>query len=295
LIFSPHGDSAGIAYQLKQEGNDVWMYISESNAKPTLDGIVPHVETLSDGLAKKPDVVFFDMVGYGEIADRVKRLGFNVIGSGAMFQGKPFQDAIELERDFGNQIMKTAGISIPETMNFKGSQIDKALEYVEKNKKRYVAKPHGNKNPYMTHVADDEQGMATHLKYLQAHKLVKPGEEFLLQEFVDGIELSTEMWFAKGKPVYPASGTMETKKFLVGDLGPNTGCQTSLVWWYDKREPRIIQLTLKKIFILLEKMEFTGRTSQVHPTGKLRGRGGQQSGERCRIEFDAVNSHNSAS
>jgi len=258
LFFSKHGDSAGVAHRVQQEGNDVWLYIPESWAKPTLEGIVPQVKSVSEGLSKKPDVVFFDMVGSGPIATRIQRLGYNVIGSGATFKGRPFQDDMELDRDFGMDLMEAAGIAVPKTEEFKGSEIDKAIAYAKASKMRLVAKPNGNKNAYMTHVAENEEDMTGHLQYMKENKLVTAGEDFILQEFVDGVEISTEMWFTKGKPIFPSNGTMETKKFLVGDLGPNTGCQTSLVWFYEKKEPKIVQQTLKKMFTILEKLEYTG-------------------------------------
>lgn len=258
LFFSPHGDAAGLAHRIQEEGNACWLYVPEAQARETLAGIVPHVKTLGEGLAHQPDVVFFDMVGYGEVGARVRKMGHHVIGSGSLFNGRSFQDSIELDRDFGMSIMKLGEIATPKTTKFKGSEIDKAIDLVTTQKRRYVCKPHGNKNPYLTHVADTKDSMAGHLEYMKAHKLCGPSEEFLLQHFVEGIELSTEMWFSNGKPVFPANGTMETKRLLHGDMGPNTGCQTSTVWCYDKAEPRIVQKTFTKLYVLLEKMEYTG-------------------------------------
>lgn len=258
LFFSPHGDSAGIAHRVQEEGNDVWLYIVDQNAKATLEGIVPQVQSVAAGLAKNPDVVFFDMVGYGDIAVRMQKLGFKVIGSGALFKGEHVQDKIELDRAFGSDVMKSGGILTPETIEFKGSEIQKAIKFIREKNKPYVTKPNDNKTPFTTYVPDSVDDNIEHLQRAEDEGQIRTNEKFILQEMVDGIEISTEMWFTKGKPIYPANGTMETKKFLVGNLGPNTGCSTSLVWFYEKKQPKIVQLTLKKIFTFMEICQYTG-------------------------------------
>jgi phosphoribosylamine--glycine ligase len=82
--------------------------------------------------------------------------------------------------------------------------------------------------------------------------------DFILQDFVKGIELSTEVWFSRGRPVTPSNGTMEAKKFMAGDIGPNTGCMGSVVWPYPVAEPRIVQQTLKKLYAPLAAIEYSG-------------------------------------
>ena len=82
--------------------------------------------------------------------------------------------------------------------------------------------------------------------------------DFILQEFVEGIELSTEVWFSDGSPVFPPNGTMEEKKFMSGNIGPNTGCQGSVVWPYPTSEPKIIQQTIRKLYPALKAMKYSG-------------------------------------
>lgn len=61
-----------------------------------------------------------------------------------------------------------------------------------------------------------------------------------------------------GKPIAYPNSTFETKKLQFGDVGPSTGCQTSVVFPYPVREPRIVQQSLKKIELFLERVRYTG-------------------------------------
>jgi len=46
---------------------------------------------------------------------------------------------------------------------------------------------------------------------------------------VAGVEVSTEVYL-NSTGFYALNGTVETKKFLNNELGPNTGCSGSLCW-----------------------------------------------------------------
>lgn len=258
LIVSLNGASTGLAHRIQEEGNEVFIYFDQPHFRNCLKGIVPQVASLSEGLAKDPDVVFWDMVGKGEAAIRVRKLGYKIVGSGAEYQGKSFQDEIELDRAFGMQIMKAGGITIPPTTEFKGAQIDQAKKFVKESGLRYVLKPDDNKNAETTYVSEGPEDMIAHLEYCKQKKLLSSGDAFILQEFRGGVEISTEVWFSNGKPVLPANGTMETKKFMDNDMGPNTGCSSSTVWFYDRKEPKIVQLTLKRLYPLIERLKYTG-------------------------------------
>lgn len=253
LIYSKEGAGAGIAFKLKQEDAEVYTYFDSKNAKDMLKGIVPSVSSLADGikrLDKNQDVIVFDMVGYGKIAETLKVAGYNVLFA------SNFADRLELDRNHGMTIAKDAGIMVPEYKEFRDSQ--SALSFLKKNDGKWVIKPNLNKPPSFTAVLDGFKQAQAHINWLKANRLYKESESFILQQFIQGIEVSTEMWFQNGEPIYPVNGTIETKKFLAGDLGPSTGCQTSVVWNYKEKEPRIVGQTLKKLFLLFKAAKYTG-------------------------------------
>jgi len=250
LIVSNNGDFAGGALRLQEEGNQVSLFIQGADARDTLDGLVPQVKSLPEGLRKDPDVVLFDMVRNGPLADRIRKTGHLVIGASR------FQDKIELDRMFGMDMAKRQGIKVPDYVKFGRNEWKKAAEFVKENKKRYVLKPLGNANVELTYVGKSPEDMAQFLEW--ASTTGKIQQDFILQEFVGGIELSTEVWFSDGLPVFPPNGTMEEKKFMAGNIGPNTGCQGSIVWPYPVAEPRIVQQTIKKLYPALKAMQYNG-------------------------------------
>lgn len=251
LVHSANGDGIALANRFKKEGAQVWVYIEEKGCRRIGDGLVDKVDSVTRGMAEKPDFVLFDMSGSGELADRLRKAGTKVIGSSAM------ADKMETDRKFGLDLMKNNGIKIPVTAEFK--TIEDALFHVKQNPKAYAIKMSGGDSGCASsYVAKDAADMLDYISYQKEQKLIKPGMEFVLQEVVKGVEISTEVWFSQGTPLLPYNGTFEIKKFMPGDLGPNTGCETSVVFPYLSSSPKIIEKTIKKIFPFMAKEKYTG-------------------------------------
>lgn len=253
LIHSKEGAGAGLAHKIKEEGGDVLIYYEAKNAKNMLSGMVQSVDSFQRGISqldKKTDVILFDMVGQGRMADMLRVAGYNVLF------GSVFADRMELDRKHGISVAESAGIQIPTYKEFRDA--DSATNFIQRNPGKWVIKPNMNKPPSFTAVLDGVKQGESHIRWLHNNGLHKDGEAFILQKFIDGIEVSTEMWFQNGEPIYPCNSTIETKKFLAGDLGPSTGCQTSVVFHYPEKEPRIFGQTFKKILLLFKMSKYTG-------------------------------------
>lgn len=213
-------------------------------------GVVTKVRSMADGLKESPDLVLFDGVGEGALADKLIGLGWNVFGAHKIC------DEIELDRKFGIDFMEKNGIRVPPTMNFTG--VDAAIKHVEKNPKGYVIKMDSEEaTKDSSFVAKDAEKMLNYLNHLKDKKLVKDGESFVLQDFVKGVEVDTEVLFSKGRPVMPYNNDFETKKFLAGDLGPNTGCQTSVLFGHTSGNSMMVEKTISKVFKAMEKAKYT--------------------------------------
>ena len=239
-LISRHCDGIGLLYRLWKEGHDVSFWVQEKKAKPTYKGILPQVKSYSSDL-KKSDIVFFDMVGLGAIADQLKKSGTAVYGGGRI------NDKLELDRLYGIQTAEAAKIKVPEYKVFSSGRI--AIDFIKKNIESWVFKPLNNKSPMLTYVADDPEDMIEMIKYL------KPKDKFILQRKIKGTEISTEAWYANGKLVPNSiSSTIETKKFMDGDKGPNTGCMSSVVWFGSK----IYRQTLEKLEKFLKRKRYSG-------------------------------------
>jgi phosphoribosylamine-glycine ligase len=124
------------------------------------------------------------------------------------------------------QLLESRGVSTPPTHLF--NSFDKAKQFIKDHKGSLVFKPCGELPPDTTYVSmsPDNEDMLYHLDKLE--KLSK-GSEFILQEKVSGIEVSTECLYYRGKPILPCNSTFEEKKMLNGNLGPSVGCAGSVV------------------------------------------------------------------
>lgn len=242
-LISRRADGIGLLYRLWQEGHDVSFWVQEKRAKPTYKGILPQVQSYASDL-KKSDIVFFDIVGLGFVADRLKKSGLAVYGGGR------FNDRLELDRVFGIKTAQAARIKVPQYETFNSK--DAAIDFIKKNKKPWVFKPLNNKSPMLTYVSEDKDDMIDMLNYL------KPKTKFILQEKIEGTEISTEAWYVNGELIPNSiNSTIETKRFMDGDKGPNTGCMSSVVWFY-KGKPKIYFQTLAKLEKFLKRKRYSG-------------------------------------
>jgi phosphoribosylamine--glycine ligase len=252
LVHNKNSDSAGLALRFVKEKHKVLWYTELPFYRNALRNMgVEHVDSMTAGVKEKPDFVLFDREGNGDLADRLKKAGLNVCCANAM------ADKMELDRKFGLDLMKDNGIKIPKTEHF--SNLQEAVAYVKKNPNAYAIKVDGNVGANSSYVSKDDKDMLDYLAYQDEQGKIKKGSKFVLQEVVKGVEISTEVWFANGKPIQPYNSTFETKKFMPGDLGPNTGCETSAMFPYvGSGVPRMVQKTIAKIFPFMEKQKWSG-------------------------------------
>ena len=251
LIHSKNSDSGGLALRFLKEGHKVFMFTELPFYRNALRNMgIIQVNSMAEGVKDKPDFVMFDREGNGDLADRLKKAGLAVCCASAM------ADKMELDRKFGLDLMEKNGIKIPKTENF--NRMEDAVAYIKKNPNCYAIKVDGNVGASSSYVSCDDKDMLDYLAYQEEVGKIKKGSKFVLQEVVKGVEISTEVWFSHGRPVQPFNGTFETKKFMPGDLGPNTGCETSAVFSYRTSTPKMVQKTIAKIFPFMEKEKWTG-------------------------------------
>lgn len=247
-LISKNGDALALLYRISEEGNFVDFWIKERKAKPSYKGILPNVEHWSNGLTRDT-IILFDMVGLGSIADKLKKTGFKVYG------GSSLNDKLELDRPFGIKIAEMGGIKVPKFEKFRSFQ--RAVSFLEKSKEPWVFKPQDNKSPAFTYVSTDTEDMKEMLDYFKG--IWKGKVDFILQEKIEGVEVSTEGFYIDGKLVpNTLNSTIEQKRFMNGDLGPNTGCMSSVVRFWKNPSPKIYRLTLQKIEPFLRRFKYTG-------------------------------------
>lgn len=246
LLISGGGDGLGLALRLKDEGNDVAVWIRERRSKQNYDGLLRKLDRWEDFL-DRDTIVLFDSNGGGRTADRLRARGHFV------FPGGTFADQLELDRQVAFELMQQVGIRVPSYKAF--SSWDKARGYVKEKGERLCFKPSGESvNQVSSYLAYDTDDMLEYLDLAQEKHKGRP--EFLLQDFVKGVEVSSEGWFNGERFMRPFNHTIERKALMNDNIGPSTRCAGNIVWTCD--EDPIITEGILKMEALLREREFLG-------------------------------------
>lgn len=248
LFISKNGDGIPIAIRLANEGHVVRVYIHDQKAQTSLEGFKNPIRISSyKKFIDSSDLIIFDMVKLGRIAEEIKSKNDNVLGGGT------FNDKLELDREYGFEVVsKLTNLIIPEYERINSAS--DAIKYIRSTKHPCVIKPLGNKPTSLTLVSKDDSN-----EYLLS-MISKHGDSIfpaVIQKRIDGIEISTEGWFNGSQFVYPFNHTMEKKRFMTGNLGPNTGCMGNIVWLTDGSD-KIVQDGLLPLTPLLQRIGYIG-------------------------------------
>lgn len=229
-LSSASGAGAWFASVLRLDGHKVDYYLSKEQYAQVMEGIAPPVivkahdnrysiQNVGFPDYAKYDVSVFDMTG------RERQSNFSMgqtptIGDGVL------NCLLEEDRHFGIQTCEDAGIDVPPYEVF--SDVSAAKSYIKANNKRYVYKPDAQNDPdtATTYVSRSPEDMLDNIDRLFQ---VTKGVAFILQEYKKGIEISCEGWF-NGSDFYCLNATLEEKKFMNDNIGPNTGCAGNLVF-----------------------------------------------------------------
>jgi phosphoribosylamine-glycine ligase len=219
-LMSYAADGAWFGALLAREGHDVHYNLVEERFAPVLQGIAPTPTIIGKGEVYSPasyDLIVFDLTGLGDSADYAREMA-PTIGDSSL------ADKLEHDRLFGLEYMQECGINVPPYEHF--TDPSDGIKFVRKTKKRYVFKPCGLNDCSTTYVSKSPEDMERYMDLLFRKIRVK---EYVLQEFVEGTELSTEVWI-NSEGYYVPNHTLETKKLMAGDVGPATGCSGNVVW-----------------------------------------------------------------
>ena len=242
--------SIDLAYKLTLEENEVRFYIQSQTEKDVGDGFVQKVSSWEDHV-DWADVIVFDDIGFGKIADKLRSEGKSVIG------GSTYTDKLENEREFGQQEMAKSGVSVLPSWNF--SNFDEAIEFVKGNPGRYVIKPSGKaqNEKELLFVGQEEDGndvidVLTHYKKTWSGKI----KIFQIQKFASGVEVGVGAFFNGKEFASPINVNFEHKRLFPGDIGPSTGEMGTSMLWTSKN--KIFELTLEKMRPKLQESGYVG-------------------------------------
>lgn len=245
LILSEGGDGCGLAMRLQSEGHNVRIWIREPEAAHRCEGLI---QTTDDDSVEYGEVVVADCTGFGPILDRMRDAGVPV------FSGSSLHDRLETDREFAKRVMEESGIQTPKSTYLRGPEAwQDAEEYIgESESERLVFKPGGSLSGVLpSFVSHDGEELLRMLDYFK-NKVGSTEPEFEIQEFVDGIAISTEGWFDGVDFLRPFNHTIERKQLMCGDLGPSGGCTGNLVWLIDDEDDPLVQALLRLKPLLAE-------------------------------------------
>ncbi len=240
LMVSAWGTAAPLVRRMHRDGADVLLYIKHSypRAQRMFDGLCPQAKTWAeamDAIRAPGSVVLFDSTGMGPTADHLS-LSYPVWGDSRL------ADAMENDRGEFMRVLSSCGVRIPKTILFHPERGEhtvltsegpfssirghtkEALAIARTLSGHWMVKPYSGSSG-QTYKADTIDALCDHLQDMPK----QPGGNgpFIMQQCIDGVEVSTEAWWHRGN-LYAGTinGTIETKRFFPGDLGPNTGSET---------------------------------------------------------------------
>ncbi|MGE0403970.1 MAG: phosphoribosylglycinamide synthetase C domain-containing protein [Kofleriaceae bacterium] len=251
-------DLGSIYLRLAREGHEVRVHTSDEDAQDVLANLVERVDDVADALswireAGDEHLVLFEDMGWGAQQDELRRDGLHVLGGSAL------GDSLEQDRDFGQRVLRDAGMRTAPTHRFES--FDDGARFLGAHPGRYVLKFNGSDLPSsLSYVGARRDGadvaamLARHARTWERDWSVAPS--FVLMEHVEGIETGFGAFFDGTEFVGPVNLDWEHKRLFPGDLGELTGEMGTVVTY--RGGERLFDATLGRLAPLLREANHVG-------------------------------------
>jgi phosphoribosylamine--glycine ligase len=217
LLFDPHAFLVDFSMRAAAQGHEVrhWMMDRLGGSPNRIgQGLVNRVRGWQSHLKWADLIVLGENTLLLPTFDALRSKGYPVFGPSA--EGANW----ELDRSVGQALLAAAGVKTAESIPF--DSYVKAAGFVQRGARRYVAKPNGDKDRSLSYVSKGAQDMCYMLDLWQRTRPAgKP--DFVLQEFIPGVEFAVGGFFGPGGWCGPFLENFEHKKFMAGDVGQATG------------------------------------------------------------------------
>jgi len=227
-------------------------WIQDKDSSKIGNGLVPKVQSEKEIVDFHPDVVYVYQDPHRVMSLTSKHL----VAFGSSLLASKLEDA----RLYAVSLAESFGLKAPSTFEF--DDVDKAYDFLDskegKTRKGWVFKAEGSTYVGTTHVTESDEHLRSVLDFESHSKNV---ESFVLQERVEGIEISIEGWFDYRLPspwLSPINSTIERKRLMSGNVGPMAGCMGSVVWAWPSTNPKLFRQTLEKMTPHLTKIKYVG-------------------------------------
>jgi len=222
VLLDPSGLALDVALLAHSQGHEVVHFVRDKKDTVFIgENVVKRVRGDLEKHVKDADVVF--LPDNSELMTTFDRLRECTPPSTVWIGPTKEHARWESDRKYGQDLLDRYGIPVAPYKVF--SDYDEAVAYVQKRDTRLVSKPFGSDqdDKSLTYVAKSPEDMIYMLNRWK--KLGKLKQQFMLQDFVKGIEFGAEGWFT-GEDWADSVGfheAFEHKAFLAGDIGPSTG------------------------------------------------------------------------
>jgi phosphoribosylamine--glycine ligase len=256
LGIGDYADLGDLYLDLVTSGHEVRMYVEEPAYHGVFAGMVERVDDWRAELdwirgAGKDGIIVFETARHGELQDRLRNDGFQVIG------GCAWGDRLEGDRAFGQEVMRRIGMRTAPVRHF--TDFMTAMAFIRENPGRYVYKHNGHHLPsthnYVGVLPDGSDVIAL----LHSYRHGWPSgtaPDFILMDHLDGIETGVGAYFDGRSFIGPACLDWEHKRFFPGDLGELTGEMGTVVTYQDSA--RLFAETLAPMAPLLAAAGYCG-------------------------------------
>jgi phosphoribosylamine--glycine ligase len=247
LIIDNQGVALEWAIRCQVAGHAVKHFIPQTEKTKHIGrGFVEIVDDLEKWLLW-PELIFLcDNTKYLRHVERARLAGIKCIA--------PTDDtaAWELDRSRGQEMLRKAGVPVPAYVEFR--DYDKAIAYVKKRMARFVSKPNNDDDKSLSYVSKSPEDMVYMLERWKRSAKLK--SSFLLQEFIDGVEMAVGGWFGPRGWNAGWCENFEFKKLCVGDLGVTTGEQGTVLRFVSTS--KLASKVLQPLTSFLQKSNYVG-------------------------------------
>lgn len=268
LVLGSGGREHAISWKIKQSKLLSKLYIAPGNSGTSQVGINVNInpedfDTLKDFVINQnielvvvgPEVPLVKgIVDYFKTENKLKNV--KIIG--------PSKKAAKLEgsKEFAKNFMQKYKVPTASYKSFSSENIEEAYQFLEELNAPYVLKADGLAAGKGVIIEGDLTKAKTHLKEMLEGKFGEASQKVVIEEFLEGIELSVFV-LTDGKDYVLLPEAKDYKRIGEADTGPNTGGMGAIspVPFADKKfmlsvEEKIVKPTIEGI--KKEKFDFKG-------------------------------------
>ncbi|MDP3829596.1 MAG: phosphoribosylamine--glycine ligase, partial [Polaromonas sp.] len=256
LGIGDYNDLGAMYYGLAQRGHEMRVSVANPSYSDVYGGMLDFTDDWQAELgwlreAGEDGIALFESATQGQTQDTLRRDGFRVVG------GSAFGDRLEADRAFGQQVLQGFGLRLAAIHGF--TAYAPALDFLQRQGGRYVLKFNGADSPRSRNYIgelDDASDMLALLTTYAAHPATCEPPDFVLMEFVQGVEMGIGAYFNGREFLSPACIDFEHKRFFPGELGELTGEMGTIVSY--RGSEKLFAASLAKMAPLLREGGYCG-------------------------------------